>query len=124
MKKILISATAIIVLLVTAFIIFISQGGKTLITGYSLKCDNDVYMIIDERGSPIRYSYKKVLGTDVEKLTDGDRIFIISDLINESYPASTSARFILKLGDGDISDIPENTLVSLSELGWYKFTER
>ena len=123
MKKILISSAAIIVLLVTAFIIFISQGGKTVITGYSLKCDNDVYMIIDERGSPIRYSYKKAIGTDTEKLTDGDRILIISDLINESYPGSTSARFILKLEDGDISDIPEATLVSLSELGWYKFTE-
>ena len=94
-----------------------------MLTGHSLNCENDVYMIIDERGSPIRYSYKKAHGTDVEKLTDGDRILIISDLINESYPASTSARFIIKLGDGDISDIPENTLMSFSELGWYKFTE-
>ena len=95
-----------------------------MLTGYSLKCENDSYMIIDERGSPIRYSYNKVLGTDVEKLTDGDRILIISDLINESYPGSTSAHFIIKLEDGDISDIPEATLVSLSQLGWYKFTER
>lgn len=124
MKKILVSFVAIVILIATAFIFLVFSGGQTVLTGYSLKCENDSYMIIDERGSPIRYSYNKVLGTDVEKLTDGDRILIISDLINESYPGSTSAHFIIKLEDGDISDIPEATLVSLSQLGWYKFTER
>ena len=124
MKKILVSLAAIVILIAIAFIFLVSSGGQTVLTGHSLKCENDSYMIIDERGAPIRYSYKKAVGTDVEKLTDGDRILIISDLINESYPGSTSARFILKLEDGDISDIPEATLVSLSELGWYKFTER
>ena len=119
---------AILILMITALIIMgyftvTALNSTTVIEGYSLKCENDIYMIIDERGSPIRYSYNKALGADIEKLTDGDRILIISDLINESYPGSTSARFILKFGDGDISDIPENTLVSLSELGWYKFTE-
>jgi hypothetical protein len=123
MKKILVTFVAIVILIATAFIFLVSSGGQTVLTGHSLECENDIYMIIDERGSPIRYSYKKALGTDVEKLTDGDRILIISDLINESYPGSTSARFILKLEDGDISDIPEATLRSLSELGWYKFTE-
>ena len=113
----------ILALVVVGYFTVNTLNSTAIIEGHSLKCENDVYMIIDERGSPIRYSYKKALGTDVEKLTDGDRILIISDLINESYPASTSARFIIKLGDGDISDIPENTLMSLSESGWYKFTE-
>ena len=121
--KIVIGLFVVLALIIGGYFAVIALNSTTLIQGYSLKCENDIYMIIDERGSPIRYSYKKVLGTDVEKLTDGDRIFIISDLINESYPASTSAHFIYKLGDGDISDIPEATLESLSELGWYKFTE-
>ena len=123
MKKILVSVAVIIALIATALVILVSSGGQVVLTGYSLECENDVYMIIDERGSPIHYSYKKALGTDVEKLTNGDRILIISDLINESYPGSTSAYFIFKLEDGDVSDIPEDTLISLSELGWYKFTE-
>ena len=119
---------AILIFVVSALIIVgyftVTTLNSTAITeGYSLKCSEDVYMIIDERGSPIRYSYNKATGTDVEKLTDGDRILIVSDLINESYPASTSAHFILKLEDGELSDIPEATLKSLSELGWYKFTE-
>ncbi len=119
---------AILILMITALIIMgyftvTALNSTTVIEGYSLKCENDIHMIIDERGSPIRYSYNKALGTDVEKLTDGDRIFIISDLINESYPGSTGAHFILKLEEGEISDIPQATLESLSELGWYRFTE-
>lgn len=119
---------AILILVVLSLIIVgyftvTSLNSTTITEGYSLKCENDIHMIIDERGSPIRYSYNKALGTDVEKLTDGDRILIISDLINESYPGSTSAHFILKLEDGDFSDIPEETLRSLADLGWYKFTE-
>ena len=114
----------ILALVVVGYFTVNTLNSTAIIEGHSLECENDIYMIIDERGSPIHYSYNKAIGTDVEKLTDGDRILIISDLINESYPGSTSAHFIIKLGDGDISDIPENTLVSLSELGWYKFTER
>ena len=122
MKKAIIISISLAVIITVVFVAFTLSSG-TVLTGYSLECENDIYMIIDERGSPIRYSHNKALGTDVEKLTNGDRILIISDLINESYPGSTSAHFILKLEDGDISDIPEATLISLSELGWYKFTE-
>lgn len=114
---------SILALIIGGYFTVIALNSTTLIEGHSLKCENDIYMIIDERGSPIRYSYNKAIGTDAEKLTDGDRILIISDLINESYPGSTSARFILKLEDGELSDIPEATLRSLAELGWYKFTE-
>ena len=122
MKKLLITVVALTVIAVTAFIIFMS-GGKSIISGYSLRCSNDSYMIIEESGSPIRYSFSKAVGTDVEKLTDGDRILIISDLINESYPGSTRAYFVVKLSEGTIDDIPSETLLSLEELGWYKHKE-
>ena len=122
MKKVIL-ILVVLVLIIGGYFTVTALNSTAIIEGYSLRCDNDTYMIIEDSGSPIRYSYNKALGTDVEKLTDGDRILIISDLINESYPGSTSARFILKLEDGDISDIPEATLRSLSELGWYKFTE-
>ena len=119
MKKVLISAMVIIVVAVTAFALFMATGSKTLVSGYSLRCSNDTYMIIEETGSPIRYSFSKAVGANVEKLTDGDRILIISDLINLSYPGSTRAHFVLKLSDGSVENIPEETLLSLQELGWY-----
>ena len=109
----------IFALIVGGYVTIITLNSTTMIEGYSLKCENGSYMIIEETGSPIHYSYNKTVGINVENLTDGDRILIISDLINESYPGSTSAYFIFKLEDGDISDIPEDTLESLSELGWY-----
>jgi hypothetical protein len=123
MKKAVIIFISLVMIITVVFVSFMLSSGTTVIRGYSLKCENDSYMIIDERGSPIRYSFDKAVGTNADKLTDGDRILIVSDLINESYPASTSAHFILKLEDGEFSDIPEATLKSLSELGWYKFTE-
>lgn len=119
MKKVLISAMVIIVVAVTAFALFMATGSKSLVSGYSLRCSNDTYMIIEETGSPIHYSFSKAMGTNVEKLTDGDRILIISDLINLSYPGSTRAHFVLKLSDGSVENIPEETLLSLQELGWY-----
>lgn len=123
MKKLLISLVAVAVVVTVAVVGFMSFGSGSMLTGYSLRCDSDTYMIIEETGSPIRYSFSQAVGTNVEKLSDGDRILIISDLVNESYPSSARAYFVLKLSEGDISDIPEETLVSLSELGWYKFTE-
>lgn len=120
MKKILITATVLAVAAIIGFISFMSFGGKALITGFSLRCDNGSYMIIEENGSPIRYSFDKAFGTDVNNLTNGDRILVISDLINESYPGSTSAYLVLKLSDGNTEDIPAETLSQLSELGWYK----
>ena len=122
MKKLLITVVALTALAVTAFIIFMS-GGKSLISGYSLRCSNDSYMIIEESGSPIRYSFSKAVGKTTENLTDGDRILIISDLINESYPGSTRAYFVVKLSEGTIDDRPSETLLSLEELGWYKHKE-
>lgn len=119
MKKILILFMVFVVVAIAVFISFLSFGGKTIITGYSLRCDNGSYMIIEEGGSPIRYNFDKAVGTNVEKLEQGDRILIISDLINESYPGSTSAHLILKLSQGDIEDIPQETLSQLSELGWH-----
>ena len=122
MKKLLVTVVALIVIGVTAFIIFMS-GGKSVISGYSLRCDNDIYMIIEENGAPIRYNFSKAVGTNVENLEQGDKIIIISDVVNESYPGSTRAYVVMKIADGDIEDIPEDTLASLEELGWYKAEE-
>lgn len=123
MKKALLITVSLILIIAVSFMCFAVQGAVTVIEGYSLNCGNGSYMIIEEDGSPVRYSFNKAFGTDVKNLNDGDRILIISDLINESYPGSTSAHFILRLSDGNIEDIPKATLTSLAELGWYNSAE-
>lgn len=123
MTKIISAVVSVFVLIVSAISVFLFSGTKSVLTGYSLKCGNGSYMIIEEDGSPIRYSFNNAKGTDTEKLTDGDRILIISDGIEETYPASTAAHFIFKYAEGSAEDIPEETLSRLAELGWYKLTE-
>ena len=123
MKKAAIILICSVLMLTLVFSVDSALDSITVLTGYSLKCENGSYMIIEETGSPIRYSFNKAIGTNVEKLADGDRIFIISDLINESYPGSTSAHLIFKYADGSLEDIPEETLMQLSEMGWYKMEE-
>lgn len=123
MKKIAIVLICSVLILILGFSAIKALDSMTVLTGYSLKCENGAYIIIEETGSPIRYSFNKAIGTNVEKLADGDRIIIISDLINESYPGSTSAHLIFKYADGGLEDIPEETLIQLSEMGWYKMEE-
>lgn len=51
-------------------------------------------------------------------LQTGDKILIINCAVNTSYPGYTGCYFCLRLGKGDISDIPEKHLEQLKELGW------
>lgn len=51
-------------------------------------------------------------------LDTGDKIFIVHDGVNETYPGKTGLYFIFKLSDSDISDVPENVITQLQELGW------
>lgn len=51
-------------------------------------------------------------------LQPGDKLLIINDGILLSYPGRTGCYFCLRLGHGDISDIPEKHLEQLRELGW------
>ena len=123
MKKIAIVLICSVLILILGFSAIRALDSMTVLTGYSLKCENGAYMIIEETGSPIRYSFNKAIGTNVEKLADGDRILIISDLVNCTYPGSTTAHFVFRYAEGEREDIPEETLIQLSEMGWYKMEE-
>lgn len=123
MKKAAIILICSVLMLILGFSAVRVLDSITVLTGYSLKCENGSYMIIEETGSPIRYSFNNAIGTNVEKLTDGDRILIISDLVNCTYPGSTTAHFVFRYAEGEREDIPEETLIQLSEMGWYKMEE-
>ena len=86
-------------------------------TGTVLKSDNGTVFLI-KGNSPVRlgdYTEEGKLLTDLET---GDKVLVFHDGIAESYPASTSARFVIKTGDGGEESIPEEVVSSLSELGW------
>ena len=51
-------------------------------------------------------------------LATGDKILVIHDGFDTSYPGRTGVYAILKLGDGDRDDIPPAVIDSLIELGW------
>lgn len=85
--------------------------------GRCLVSDNGSYMLI--RGnSPIVMSDRSNQKDLFTKLQTGDKILVVHDGIDESYPGGTGAYMILKLGDGDVEDIPETVLSELTELGW------
>ena len=71
----------------------------------------------------VRDSFPVVMSNRTEKdffgtLNDGDKIFVIHDGINESYPGSTGVYVVFKLSDGTTRDIPQQILNQLIELGW------
>lgn len=86
-------------------------------TGTVLKSDNGTVFLI-KNNSPVRLGDYTEEGKLLAGLETGDKILVLHDGIAESYPASTSARFVIKTGDGGEGSIPEEVVSSLSELGW------
>ena len=114
-KKILITLSAIVCVIAIGLFIL---AGKSISpsVGLYLQADNADMLILDN--SPISMS-----GNDdiFEKYESGDKILVFHDGILESYPAQTRAYFVMKLADGEMSDIPETVLISLDELGWMTY---
>lgn len=79
--------------------------------------DNGGYLIVIDN-SPISMHRVADKNKGFPDLNTGDKIFVVHDGIAESYPGQTGVYFILKLSDGDISDVPSGILSSLRELGW------
>lgn len=117
-KKIIISVSVlagIFILGIATGLILLSVSGIGISSGYCLKTDNGTCFLIREN-TPIRLS--SLSEEKRSELETGDKILVLHDGIAESYPAATSASFIIKTGDGSIDDIPENVKISLTELGW------
>lgn len=119
MKKRVLIALAVLVC-ITIIAVFIFSGiGLSSHTGLYLRADNGSHLVIMDN-SPIVMS-DRADNDMFANLTDGDRILFVHDGIQESYPGGTLVYMCLKLSDGDITDIPETVLTSLSELGWIEY---
>ena len=116
-KKRLLIAILCIVAVLIAGVLFIAINSLGFHTGTCIVADNDSYLIVMDN-SPIAmhplFGYKRMF----LDLDTGDKIFIIHDGIKETYPGKTGLYFILKLSDGGISDVPEEIISQLQELGW------
>lgn len=120
--RIVIPASIIGVLLLAVLTVVIVFGvmihqGYGLTIGRCLVAESGSYMLIDGN-SPVVMTDRSS-GKDLfSELSTGDKIFVVHDGIAESYPGQTGAYFCLRLEEGDISDISESVIASLTELGW------
>lgn len=109
-------AFALIVVLLFAFIVVVTNKGYGISQGRYLEAkDGQAMLILDN--SPIEMANR----TDKElfnKLVNGDEILVVHDGIAESYPGKTGVYAVFKLKDGTIDDISQNVIDSLVELGW------
>ncbi len=114
-KKILIALSVLMCVAIIGVFIF-SGLNISPHTGLYLRADNGSHLVIMDN-SPIVMS-DRAENNMFEKLTDGDRILIFHDGIQESYPGATFVYACVKIADGELTDIPEHVLTSLNELGW------
>ena len=85
--------------------------------GRCLVADNGSYMFIDGN-SPIVMSTRRDKKRMFAGLETGDKILLLHDGIQETYPGGTGAYWCMKLEDGTQADIPEQVMEELAELGW------
>ncbi len=120
MKKKIIITVAVIC---AVFVLGISVGAMIMnsnigiSTGHVLISENGTCFLI-KGNSPVRLSDYSENNDALPELKTGDKVLVIHDGIAESYPASTLCRFCIKTGNGNLSDIPEEVISSMTELGW------
>lgn len=117
-KKLLIPVAiiaAILVLVVAGIGIMVAKGYGISIGRY-LEAKNGTAMFVRDN-SPIQM----LNNTERElfdKLDIGDKVMVIHDGIEESYPGRTGVHAVFKLSEGNTGDIPQKVVNELIELGW------
>lgn len=91
--------------------------------GFILPCENGSYLLISENMGAVVLNPDNNDSSIFDGLTAGDVVRVNRGYILESYPSQTTLYDIEKITDGELSDIPEDTLKQLEELGWLPLTE-
>ena len=111
----IIAAILIAALFIIGFFAAVRRGYSCSIGRY-LEASNGAGMIILEN-SPVEMSNQT--NWDLfDGLATGDKILVIHDGMDQSYPGRTGVYVILKLSNGSADDIPQTVVNSLIELGW------
>lgn len=96
---------------------YLYGNGLWFSTGTCMVTDNGSVLILLD-GSPIVLHNCTNREGLLDDLHTGDTIRILHDGIQETYPGGTGVYFCRVLERGDIGDIPEEILESLSPMGW------
>ena len=117
-KRVLIPICVVLVLLllIGGGLAYMSTKSLDFSVGRVLSENSSMMLVLDN--SPIQMSCHTDDNKMFAKLTDGDKVLVLHDGIAESYPGKTGVYGIFKLEDGSISDIPDDVLTALTELGW------
>ncbi len=120
MKKKYIAAIAAILVLaiLAAGTLMLFGNHRTFHTGHALISQSGDFIFVDENGSPI------TMGSADEKkfsgITDGDRVLVLYGMVMTTYPGQSDTLLCIKLSDGTVDDVNEDTVRQLKELGWIK----
>lgn len=115
MKKAFLAA-AVVVLAFVSFILMFMRG-KSISAGICLEADNGCYLIL--RGDEPIVMNSRVGGeSPFSGLHTGDKIWIVHDGIEETYPSRTGVYACLRTGGGDGQDLSPELIEQLRSLGW------
>lgn len=86
--------------------------------GFFLPCTNGNYLLIIDNYGPNEMFPENDDNCIYDDLSVGDTIKVTHSEIEETYPGRMTIYSIEKISDGDLSDIPADTIANLEELGW------
>lgn len=86
-------------------------------SGIYVRTSGGRHMVVFDDMGPVVLSTKDKTGL-FDGIETGDRVIVTCGAVNESYPAQSSAKIVIKLGKGDLEDIPIKYREELEELGW------
>ncbi len=115
-KRVLICIILIIIIGI-GLLFFMSSRSMWFSKGRCLVTRNNEYMLILDN-SPIVMSKQGNNPNFFKGIDNGDEIIVLHDGIEESYPGHTGVYFIVKINDGDISNISYDVLMQLIQMGW------
>lgn len=116
MKKLLIYFS-IIILSIIVVIIYSNNRNNTMV-GIYLKSNNENNLILTEDNAPILMYNKTNNEYIFDNLKSGDKIKVSYDFTLETYPARTNIYSCKLIEEGNLDNIPKDTLDKLEELGW------
>ena len=119
MKKNTVGVALIIVSLLAIVFVLLISDGFNFTYGYYLETKEGP-MLVRKDGHPIS------LTADAEEFTEtetGEKMLVFHGGVEDTYPARTEVKFIIKLGGASPDNIPASTLFSLRQLGWIEAEE-
>ncbi|MBQ8210251.1 MAG: hypothetical protein IJZ35_06700 [Clostridia bacterium] len=108
---------AVVILVVVGAMGYMRANSLSFSVGQSLVANNGEYiMVLDD--SPVCMSNVNDKEGLFDNIGNGDKILVLHDGINDTYPGKTGAYAVFKLDDGAVSDISKSVLSQLTEMGW------